>query len=218
MVVEFKEFEKIPRLNREVVITEKIDGTNACVVVVDVPMPKWWQFWKSPAQKLVFAQSRNRLLTIDNDNAGFAKWVLENTEELKHLGPGYHYGEWWGHKIGRNYGLKEKKFSLFNSWRWVEDTGVRTELEPGRYYAPKCCNVVPIIYQGPWVGTGSWSTNPDPVFVPDDAISMLKWKGSYAAPGFMDPEGIVVFHTASNKYFKVTIKGDGMPKSRTSGQ
>jgi hypothetical protein len=201
-MVEFKEFEKIPRLNREVVITEKIDGTNACVVVVDVPAPKWWQFWKPPAGRLVFAQSRNRLLTLDNDNAGFASWVYNNAEELKQLGPGYHYGEWWGQKIGRNYGLKEKRFSLFNSWRWVEDTGVRTELEPGRDYAPKCCNVVPIIA----TCSGLETVN--------HVVDVLRAHGSYAAPGFMDPEGVIVFHTAANKYFKVTIKGDESPKGK----
>lgn len=31
--MEFKEFPKIPRLNREFTITEKIDGTNGCIVV-----------------------------------------------------------------------------------------------------------------------------------------------------------------------------------------
>lgn len=199
----FKEFEKIPRLNREVVITEKIDGTNACVVVVDVPMPKWWQFWKSPAQRLVFAQSRNRLLTLDNDNAGFASWVYNNTEELMNLGPGYHYGEWWGQKIGRNYGLKEKRFSLFNSWRWVDSVEKEQGrvLEVGRCWAPKCCGVVPIL----------------PFFTLQDvpaAVEFLKEKGSSAVLGYMKPEGIIVFHTAANRYFKVTIEGDESPKGK----
>jgi hypothetical protein len=32
-------------------------------------------------------------------------------------------------------------------------------------------------------------------------------------PGFMDPEGIVVYHVAANQMFKVTLKGDDAPKS-----
>lgn len=32
---EFEGFEKIPRLNREMIVTEKIDGTNASVLVPD---------------------------------------------------------------------------------------------------------------------------------------------------------------------------------------
>jgi hypothetical protein len=36
----------------------------------------------------------------------------------------------------------------------------------------------------------------------------LKTKGSQAAPGFMDPEGIVVFHTGANQMFKQTFDND----------
>ena len=53
-------FPKIPRLNREVVFSEKIDGTNACVGIVD---------------DVVFAQSRSRVITPGDDNFGFAAWV-----------------------------------------------------------------------------------------------------------------------------------------------
>jgi hypothetical protein len=34
-----------------------------------------------------------------------------------------------------------------------------------------------------------------------------------AAEGFMDPEGIVVYHTAGNVGFKKTIENDDQPKS-----
>jgi hypothetical protein len=33
MVEEFVEFRKIPRLNREIVVTEKLDGTNAQIKI-----------------------------------------------------------------------------------------------------------------------------------------------------------------------------------------
>ena len=33
----FVEFRKIPRLNRDIIITEKIDGTNASIVIEEVP-------------------------------------------------------------------------------------------------------------------------------------------------------------------------------------
>jgi hypothetical protein len=33
--MEFEAFPKIPRLKRDMVITEKIDGTNACVLIED---------------------------------------------------------------------------------------------------------------------------------------------------------------------------------------
>jgi hypothetical protein len=37
--------------------------------------------------------------------------------------------------------------------------------------------------------------------------------GSMAAPGFMKPEGVVVFHVAGNVGFKKTIEDDESPKS-----
>lgn len=38
--------------------------------------------------------------------------------------------------------------------------------------------------------------------------------GSYASLGFNNPEGIVIYHTASNTCFKKTIKDDNVPKSK----
>jgi hypothetical protein len=45
-----------------------------------------------------------------------------------------------------------------------------------------------------------------------EALAALEEKGSVAAPGFMKPEGIVIFHTAANLYFKKTLEKDEMPK------
>ncbi len=107
--MEFREFDKIPRLKRNVVITEKIDGTNACVVI-------------SP-EGIISAQSRSQIITPDNDNYGFARWVEDNSEELAKLGGGYHFGEWWGSGIQRRYGMDRKVFSLFNVGRWTRAPG-----------------------------------------------------------------------------------------------
>ena len=63
---DFQKFPKIPRFNRPIVITEKIDGTNAQVFVT--------------FDGLVIPGSRNRYLTLDNDNFGFAIWVAEHEE------------------------------------------------------------------------------------------------------------------------------------------
>jgi hypothetical protein len=34
-----------------------------------------------------------------------------------------------------------------------------------------------------------------------------------AVPGFMRPEGVVIFHTASGTLYKKTVKDDHQPKS-----
>lgn len=174
MLPEFVEFPKIARLSREIIITEKIDGTNGVVFV-------------SEDGGTVLAGSRSQWL-VGSDNFGFAKWVAENADELRRLGPGRHYGEWWGSGIQRGYGLPkgEKRFSLFNVSRWGDDTA-----------RPACCHVVPTLY------VGNFSTQ-----TIQDMLDDLAVRGSQAAPGFMKPEGVVIFHPQGNVGFKKTIERD----------
>ena len=174
----FSEFRKLPRWSREIIITEKIDGTNASIFIGE-------------DGETFLTGSRTRWITPDEDNHGFSRWAHENKQELLRLGPGRHFGEWWGAGIQRKYGLTEKRFSLFNVSRW-EDSAVR----------PACCDVVPTMYRGPM--------NEDHVWGMRDELAV---NGSRAAPGFMDPEGIVIWHTAANIGFKKTIKKDEVPKS-----
>ena len=117
---DFVPFNKIYRLNREVIVTEKLDGTNASICVGE--------------DGSIRAGSRTRWISTEDDNHGFARWVSEHVEELQRLGPGTHYGEWWGRGIQRGYGLDHKRFSLFNVSRW-SDEAVR----------PTCCSVVPVL-------------------------------------------------------------------------
>ncbi len=180
----FPAFRKMARLSRMCIITEKIDGTNGLIFVSE--------------DAEIRAGSRNRWLTTKDDNYGFARWVEGNKEELLKLGVGYHYGEWWGKGINRNYGMKERVFSLFNTGRWVESEYF---LKSGQEYAPSCCRVVPILYEG------IFSTS-----VAGELIDHLSVFGSYAAKGFMDPEGICIYHTAADFYFKKTILKDEEPK------
>lgn len=179
----FKPWPKITRLEnkRPPIFTEKIDGTNACIVIAH----------QNPDENTIachehnylitsiWAQSRTRLITPKNDNYGFAKWVEANWEDLLSLGEGYHYGEWWGQGINRGYGLTEKRFSLFNTRRWG----------PHNPHTPKCCHVVPII----------------PVHFPQDAIAELYDYGSIAAPGWMKPEGAVMYEPDTDTCFKIIM-------------
>lgn len=131
----FVEFPKIARLSRDITITEKLDGTNAAVQIVNEELlssnPDFFPTYVESIVKIdklaIYAQSRTRLITPENDNYGFAKWVRANAEELAQLGEGVHFGEWWGNGIQRGYGLTEKRFSLFNSGRWFDlKTGVNS--------------------------------------------------------------------------------------------
>jgi hypothetical protein len=171
---DFIGFPKIPRLSRDIMISEKLDGTNSQIYITE--------------DYSIFAGSRKRWLTPEQDNHGFAKWVLEHKDELLKLGPGRHFGEFWGQGIQRGYGLKEKRFSLFNVKKWGVDR-------------PSCCHIVPVLFQGEFTT--------DNVQI---AIEMLRSYGSYAAPGYKNPEGIVIFHTASGYLFKKTLENDEKPK------
>lgn len=126
--MEFEKFQKIPRLGSkrdQMIITEKIDGTNAQVMIED--------------GEIVGVGSRNRVITPgkQTDNYGFARHVYDNADEFLKLGDGRHYGEWWGSGIQRGY-LKtngEKHFSIFNTARPADTL-------------PSLIKQVPILYHG----------------------------------------------------------------------
>ncbi len=186
--MEFKPFPKLSRWSRDVVMTEKLDGTNACVVI-------------DLLSEYVGAQSRNKIVTPEpkDDPFGFARWVEKNKDFLAQtLGDGYHYGEWWGQGIQRNYGLNSKKFSLFNAERWKDLSNNEEASKIG-------LGVVPTLWKG--------SMNAAHIQL---AIKMqeLEEKGSVAAPGFMKPEGVVIYHTAGGYLFKKTFEKDDTGKEQ----
>lgn len=196
MKAEFFEFPKMARLSRLCIITEKIDGTNAQICIGE--------------DGSIRAGSRTRWITPEDDNYGFAAWVEKNLDELRTLGPGRHFGEWWGQGIQRNYGIPEKRFSLFNTSRWAlhgtEPKKIPTadpRIVKTQDVLPPCCGLVPVLYEG------MFSTNEV-----EAALLGLRDFGSCAAPGFMKPEGVVVFHVAGNVGFKKTLEKDSEYKGK----
>ena len=208
----FTPFPKIARLFRPVIVTEKIDGTNAAVVVSEVAPYNYGDeevvgagiVINTDGHKMdgwqplfVYAQSRKQTINPEQDNFGFAAWVREHARELAvGLGPGVHFGEWWGSGIQRGYGLPqgEKRFSLFNTARWgngehFNDDGTRR---------PDCCWCVPVLAELETFDTERIKAQ----------LLVLDTFGSKAAPTFPDPEGVVAYHKAGNLLFKATIKGD----------
>jgi hypothetical protein len=200
---EFPEFPKIARLSRGCVITEKIDGTNASVFIDAERLCDDGLEEGAVAQVgglTIYAGSRTRWITPAADNFGFAAWVKAHAEELVTLGPGHHYGEWWGSGVQRGYGFKDGKrtFSLFNTARWDYTTKDREKYPTDR---PLCCDCVPVLYCGPFVSSAV-----------ETALEYLRAKGSVAAPGFARPEGVVIYHEASRTLFKKTLEKDEEPK------
>jgi hypothetical protein len=194
MTTDFQAFPKIPRLYKDIVITEKLDGTNAQILITRESIetiPIAVQHGGEGVNLQVYVGSRNRWIRPGDDNFGFALWVAENVVELVAiLGEGRHFGEWWGNGIQRGYGLPkgERRLSLFNVsvWDWLENAEARAARN-----VPAALHVVPTLYRGPFDGNA----------VVREAIS-LQVTGSRASP-FMDPEGLMVYHEAAKQYFKV---------------
>lgn len=167
----FEDFGKMTRWNKVLVtVSEKIDGTNAQICI-------------TPDGKFQVG-SRNRWIRPgkDTDNYGFAAWAFEHEEELRGLGIGRHFGEWWGYGIQRGYNCVEgeRYFSLFQSYKWADAVAHRIT----------CCKVVPILFHGQ---LGDLNT---------DALMAKLWsEGSAAKPGFKFPEGVILNVNGTNFKF-----------------
>lgn len=180
---EFQAFKSIERFKGiGVIITEKIHGTNAQVYIQE--------------DGQVFAGSRNRWLSVADDNYGFANWVEQNKSAIcELLGPGRHFGEWYGAGVNSGYNLKTKRFALFNTGRFSNKP------------LPEGVDVVPVLYAGKWTET-----------IVEETMAKLKESGSVLVPGFTRPEGVVIFFPQLQTFAKSVFdaeetgwtKGDGI--------
>jgi len=199
--MEFLEFPKMARWSRDIIITEKIDGTNGQIAIELHDESAW--AGNPPMATVdvndvtydIWAGSKNRWVYPggSRDNMGFAQYVSQNADQLAViLGVGRHYGEWWGPGIQRGYGQKDKQFSLLNVTRWA-DLPVNGGL----------VNKVPVLYKGQNLRG-----------IVEYTLEELEKTGSLASPGFMRPEGIVWWHTAGNVGFKKTFENDEKGKGQ----
>lgn len=164
MVIEFKKYPKTPRFNNlKYIVTEKLDGTNACIMING---------------ENIEAASRNRKITSEDDNYGFAAWVEENRDELLKLGEGYHYGEWVGKGINRGYGLDDRRFYIFGKYN--------------KESLPNC------IYQVPNLG----STDIQSIKFMEQR---LLEHGSFINKDFKEVEGLILQDKFSGFRYKVII-------------
>lgn len=213
----FEGWPKTQRLsNTTIAITEKIDGTNAAVVI-ERTEPGSARYLDSPGAAVlvqcgenewyeIAAQSRKRLIRVGDDNFGFARWVLDNAHELVELlGPGRHFGEWWGQGIQRGYGMSHKVFSLFNQHRWFKIAEQREDWKPraSRIHM----TAVPLLYAGTL-----------DLAVVDYAVELLRQTGSVAPrewvfdPSFQKAEGVVTYFPHLDVRLKSFVENDTTPK------
>ena len=183
---DFEGFGKIPRMTKAMpmIITEKLDGTNAQINITPVVHEE--DEGVLDINLMLQAGSRKRWVEPGKDNFGFAAWCFENRQALiLGLGEGRHFGEWCGPGIQKNkYELEEKTLFLFNVQRWHADN-------PN----PLPCGIktVPILYNGPFDSATIQSV-----------MEELKDNGSCV--GGSDPEGIIVYLPKSRQLFKRTFE------------
>jgi hypothetical protein len=189
-MTEFVGWGSTPRLFKGMKITEKLDGTNACVAIFD---------------GVVTAQSRKRIITPGDDNYGFARWVYDNAGALTDtLGEGYHFGEWYGEGIQKNpLQVDGKYFALFHPWRYLDN-----DLEQ-----------VDRLTTVPWLHNEK-THGPGHVNTIASAMSMLSTWGSYATGAYTNigpgsdakgPEGVIVWLGDGSKH-KVLLENDDLHK------
>ena len=185
---------KTPRWSNETItVTEKIDGTNAQINITYCGKGVNWNGEVEPLavrtlengdQQILQAGSRNRWLTVQDDNFGFAKWCVENQTGLFDIFQhGRIYGEWWGQGIQRGYDCPGKLFSMFNTRFPIE-----------RCSSVEGLTVVPVLYEGKYS---------DEV-IKDLANDLVK-NGSRASPGFMKVEGLCIYMHSTDRVYKVVI-------------
>lgn len=223
-MIEFEAWPKTPRLRKPAIYTEKIDGTNGAVVVKELN-PYNYHFSLDDGDVVqngnviivereetetyfaVAAQSRKRLISPQDDNFGFARWVHENAHALVEvLGEGRHFGEWWGSGIQRGYGLKngERYFSLFNVSRWNEKDEDTDMLLP---HGKVELETIPQLRTVPLLATTETFDTEHVNWI----LSLLESEGSQAVDHLWDAEGVIVYHTASGQVYKAFCNDD--PKS-----
>lgn len=193
--MDFQTWPKIPRFNKPWEITEKLDGTNGVIYWSDRHDGRFdtSSVLAEVESLYLYAGSRNRWLRPESDNFGFARWAMDNAVELRMLGPGRHYGEWYGQGVQRGYGLTEKRFALFDWNKWV---GREDEL-------PKGVETVHVLM---FADPRELNTTIN------GCINDLRLCGSAHVPGFMNPEGIVLRHQQGGQRFKVLLEKDDIAK------
>lgn len=199
---EFKSWGSTTRENKNKTITEKLDGTNACIVAQDGK---------------VTAQSRKRIITPDDDNYGFAKWVYDNAGALLDtLGYGYHYGEWYGEGIQKNpLGIEGKRFALFHATKYTEGNGFDLERVDGLETVPLLhhgqCDVwtVPNIMQDlETYGTKVKGAKTENIYTGIPGLDDLEYVYKKAAKA----EGIIIWNNETRTRTKMLLEDDAFHK------
>jgi hypothetical protein len=201
-----KRFGVTPELFGDVTLCEQIDGHAIGIHIEALKANPDGEVGVKPGDVLfygaggnanfyrVWVQNRQRIVTPDqHDVHGVASWARAHAAQLAEtLGPGIHFGEWWGYKICRGYGLGpgDRRFSLYNTARWGFIDGTQV---PSLYTQP-------VLWEGNFLE--GWAT------IRNEMDGLLN-HGSVASPGYRHPAGVVLYHHSADVMMQHTFKTEG---------
>lgn len=198
--VGFIKWPSTPRFHKYLTITEKINGTNACIRILDGKLT---------------TQSRKRLITPDDDNFGFARWAYDNAGALTDvLGYGVHFGEWFGEGIQKNpLGIEGKRFAHFSPWKF-------NDAEKERIENSGLVEFVPILFEGQ---ADEW-TIPHTIEMLRVYGSRVEGAKSTEVEVFPGPdgtytkanaaEGVIVWQKETQQKYKILLENDSIHKGQ----
>lgn len=148
------------------------------------------------------------MITPDDDNYGFAKWVYDNAGVLMDtLGYGYHYGEWFGEGIQKNpLGIEGKRFALFHATKYTEDNGYELNKVDG-------LETVPLLFHGQaQFDTLAETIHGLSAFGSRVQGAKTHWDEGLTMDVAADAEGVIVWHKETQQKYKILLEDDAFHK------
>ena len=232
MAIDFMAWPKIARLNRNMIVTEKIDGTNAAVIIEahGVLTQEDAEHYISE-QDASYSTFRARPAVLNDGTDQAVEWP--GMVEIFEIG---------AQSRKRLIAPQDDNFG-FASWVWANADALLDALGEGRHFGewwgsgiqrgyglPKGekrfslfnvsryrdvdfesfglnnVSIVPILWEGEFSQ-----------MIIQGLVDELGREGSFTGSlvlgeRFPKPEGVVVYHVAANQLFKVTCEDDSVPK------
>lgn len=227
----FEEWPKTPRLFRDVIVTEKIDGTNAAVVIEEHPYGSYdqavldleetneWIRENYPALPSVDFAATDLPLVLkivpgpekfDLGKPVHEYWVgAQSRSRLLTTSEDNHGFAKWVQQNARTLVSDLGEGRHFGEW-WGQGIRRNYGLDHKRFSLFNTRRFGGVAFQTPNVYTTPvLYEGPFDEAEIGECLAELTVSGSKAVPGWDRPEGVCVYHRAADQVFKVTLDGDG---------
>jgi hypothetical protein len=234
--MKFVDFKKIPRLSRDMIITEKIDGSNGQICVFKRSDIEDYYIQEAISGK---DEEVRPLKQSDDFIEKFCLYIHPENPHVEESDKLYLFA------ASRNRWLTTGKQNDNHAFAyWVQEHGAElVMLGEGRHYGEWYGNGIQRGYGlenkrfalfnvSKWQNRGLRLIDDKQQYAPvpcevvpvlyegmfdtnviNVVLEDLRVNGSKAVPGYFDAEGVVIYHCAAGQYFKKTTKNDEKPKN-----